>query len=274
MKASKLLIKYGGNAMINASLQKQIANVIYQLTQKGHQVCIVHGGGPFINQALHQADIESEFVLGQRKTSPEAMEEIQKTLIGEVNANLVGTFSHAGINAVGLSGLDSGMVRSKAKTLQVETTEGILEKVDLGRVGEITEINPNLVANLLVAGFTPIIACVASNSQGESMNVNADDFAGEMAAALKADYYISLTDVDGLYASYPDPDSIIASLCLKDIPSLYGSTVQGGMIPKVQSCERALRKGVHNVLILNGTKPEKLADFFTKGEITGTTLTH
>lgn len=275
MKPSKLLIKYGGNAMINASLQNQIAEVIFQLVQQGHQVCVVHGGGPFINQALSEAGISSEFIQGQRKTSPEAMVEIQKTLIGEVNANLTKAFSHAGTKTVGISGLDAKMVRVKQKLLHLGILEdGQNETADLGRVGEIETIQPNLVEHLISAGFVPIIACVAADKNGNSMNVNADDFAGAMAAAIQADYYISLTDVDGLYSNFPDPESIIKSIKLTDLTEMYGKTIQGGMIPKIQSCEKALRSGVKNVLILNGTKPSQLQDYFKNGSIAGTTLTH
>lgn len=275
MKPSKLLIKYGGNAMINASLQKQIAEVIFQLSQKGHQICVVHGGGPFINQALSEADISSEFIQGQRKTSPEAMVEIQKTLIGEVNANLTKVFSQAGTQAVGISGLDTGMVKVKSKTLRINhSEEEQIETIDLGRVGEIETIHPRLVDHLMAADFVPIIACVAADEKGHSMNVNADDFAGAMAAAIQADYYISLTDVDGLYSNFPDPSSIIKYIQLKDLTSLYGEAIQGGMIPKIQSCEKALHAGVKNVLILNGTKPVQLQEYFENGTLAGTTLTH
>ncbi|TVP52953.1 MAG: acetylglutamate kinase [Mongoliibacter sp.] len=274
MQASKLLIKYGGNAMINASLQNKIAEVIYKLKSQGHQVCVVHGGGPFINQSLSSADITSEFIQGQRKTSPEAMSEIQKTLIGEVNANLVVAFNKAGAKAVGLSGLDANMVVTTPKEVQIQAENGSISIAKLGRVGEISNITPGLTEHLMQSEYVPLIACVAADSEGNSMNVNADDFAGAMAAAIQADFYISLTDVDGLYEDYPNPDSIISSISLNELPSLYGQIIQGGMIPKIQSCEKALRHGVKNVLILNGTKPQQLEDFFNKGIKSGTTLTH
>ncbi|EOZ98051.1 Acetylglutamate kinase [Indibacter alkaliphilus LW1] len=144
----------------------------------------------------------------------------------------------------------------------------------MGRVGEIENIKPRLLENLMNADFVPVMACIARDKEGNSMNVNADDFAGAIAAAIQADFYISLTDVDGLYANYPDPKSILSEVKLDTLASLYGQVIQGGMIPKIQSCEKALKNGVKNVLILNGTQPSQLDDFFQKGIKSGTTLTH
>ncbi|SNS58329.1 N-acetylglutamate kinase [Belliella buryatensis] len=274
MHSSKLLIKYGGNAMVNQKIKSQIATALHHLRKAGHQIVLVHGGGPFINQALNQAGIHSEFVEGQRKTSPEAMEVVQRTLIGEVNADLVSLFSRHHLQAVGLSGFDANLVNVSAKKLQITHPNGELDHLDLGRVGEIETVNPTLIKSLVRDGFMPVIACVGSDAEGISYNINADDFAGEIAAAIKADYYISLTDVDGLYENYPDPKSILSEIALEQLPSLYGSIIQGGMIPKVQSCENALKKGVKNALILNGTEPEQLLAFFEKNQVLGTTITH
>lgn len=272
MLSSKLLIKYGGNAMINQQLQIQIAQTLKQLSDTGHEIVLVHGGGPFINRALEKAQINSEFIQGQRQTSPEAFKEIQKTLIGEVNANLVTTFSQYGVKAIGLSGLDNQTVTVKQKKLQLSLSDGTNEEVDLGRVGEITTINPELISTLSQNKFIPVMASIGADQNGLGYNINADDFAGEIAAAIKADYYISLTDVEGLYRHYPDPHSIVRTISLQELPQLYGSVIQGGMIPKIQSCENALKKGVKNALILNGTKPEQLLHYFETEEKIGTTI--
>lgn len=273
MPSSKLLIKYGGNAMINQELKVQIAQTLYRLKNAGHDIVLVHGGGPFINTALKKANIPSEFIEGQRQTSPEAMFEIQKTLIGEVNADLVKVFSRQGLKAVGMSGLDNQSVIVSPKKLQFNLSDGSLEEVDLGRVGQISSVDPALTQSLLQAKFLPIMACIAADTEGLSYNVNADDFAGEVAAAIEADYYISLTDVDGLYQNYPDPTSILNTISLSELPDLYGKIIQGGMIPKIQSLENALKKGVKNSLILNGTQPEQLLNYFEKGSTIGTTIT-
>jgi acetylglutamate kinase len=274
MHSSKLLIKYGGNAMVNQKLKSQIATTLQHLKKAGHQIILVHGGGPFINQALEQARIHSEFIQGQRKTSPEAMEVVQKTLIGEVNADLVSLFSKHQLHAVGLSGLDANLVKVSAKKIQVKQANGTIDQLDLGRVGEIETVQPILIESLNKDGFMPVIACIGTDAEGLSYNINADDFAGEIAAAIEADYYISLTDVDGLYENYPDPKSVLKEIALKQLPSFYGNIIQGGMIPKIQSCENALKKGVKNALILNGTKPEQLLQFFEKNQVLGTKITH
>ena len=274
MHSSKLLIKYGGNAMVNQKLKSQIAATLQHLKKAGHQIVLVHGGGPFINQALEQAKIHSEFIQGQRKTSPEAMEVVQKTLIGEVNADLVTLFSKHQLHAVGLSGLDANLVKVSAKKIQVKQANGTIDQLDLGRVGEIETVQPILIESLVKDGFMPVIACIGTDAEGLPYNINADDFAGEIAAAIEADYYISLTDVDGLYENYPDPKSVLKEIALKQLPSFYGNIIQGGMIPKIQSCENALKKGVKNALILNGTKPEQLLQFFEKNQVLGTKITH
>ncbi|EKB48654.1 acetylglutamate kinase [Cecembia lonarensis] len=274
MPSSKLLIKYGGNAMINQTLKLQIAQSLYRLKNAGHEIVLVHGGGPFINKALEKANIPSEFIEGQRQTSPEAMFEIQKTLKGEVNGDLVKVFSQQGLKAVGLSGLDNQTVLVSPKKLKLTLSDGIIDEIDLGRVGQITSVDPELILSLIEKKFLPILACIAADTEGLAYNVNADDFAGEVAASIQADYYISLTDVDGLYQNYPDPTSILRNISLGDLPNLYGKIIQGGMIPKIQSLENALKKGVKNALILNGTQPEQLLAYFEKGSTIGTTITH
>ncbi len=274
MPSSKLLIKYGGNAMINQELKIQIAQTLYRLKNAGHEIILVHGGGPFINKALEKVNVESQFIEGQRQTSPEAYAEIQKTLIGEVNADLVKIFSQQGLKAVGLSGLDNQSVLVEQKKLSLPLSDGKIDQVDLGNVGQIISVDPDLIFTLLQNKFTPIMACIAADVNGIGYNVNADDFAGELAASIGADYYISLTDVDGLYQNYPDPQSILSTLSLKELPNFYGTIIKGGMIPKIQSAENALKKGVKNALILNGTKPEQLLYYFEKGVKTGTTIKH
>jgi acetylglutamate kinase len=273
MPSSRLLIKYGGNAMINQELKVQIAQTLFRLKNAGHEIVLVHGGGPFINKALEKADIPSQFIEGQRQTSPKAMIEIQKTLIGEVNTDLVKVFSQQGLKAVGLSGLDNQSVLVSPKILTQNLSDGSTEEIALGRVGQITSVDPELILSIMERNFLPILACIATDNEGLAYNVNADDFAGEVAAAIQADYYISLTDVDGLYQNYPDPDSLLFSLTVEDLPRLYGSTIQGGMIPKIQSLENALQKGVKNALILNGTRPEQLLAYFENGTKIGTTIT-
>ena len=269
MPKQRILIKYGGNAMINPQLQQEIAAQIFKLQDAGFEVVMVHGGGPFINKALEKAAINSQFIDGLRVTEAIAFAEIQKALIGEVNANLISTLNHNKLKAIGLSGKDAGMVL--AKKYQHKSAEGDI--VDLGLVGEITTIDDSLINLLCEAGYVPVVACVADGADGTSYNINADTFAGKLAAAVKAEQLIVLTDVDGLFLNYPDPASIIRELDKNAVNEHMGSTIQGGMIPKIQSCMLALKEGVGKAIILNGTKPEQIAKYVIDNEKIGTTLT-
>lgn len=233
---------------------------------------LVHGGGPFINKALKEAAIHSEFVDGQRRTSKEALLVIERTLKGEVNGSLVNVFNRIGLKAVGLSGKDGQMVLAEKKWHHIVQESGESSQVDLGQVGEVREVNPQLLHLLLDGGFTPIITCIASDNDGNDYNINGDVFAGKVAAALKVEDYIVLTDVDGLYLNYPDPSSIVHQLNLDQLSSYYGTAISGGMIPKIESCEAAVRAGVKRAVILNGTKPEQISDYILKNQQIGTTL--
>ncbi|HLW19546.1 MAG TPA: acetylglutamate kinase [Cyclobacteriaceae bacterium] len=271
MTRRKVLIKYGGNAMINESLKKKIATQIKTLLDHHIQVVLVHGGGPFINKALKEAGIASQFFDGQRQTTKEALTVIERTLKGEVNSSLVNIFNHAGLNAVGLSGKDGQIVLARKK-LNIPNDSSGTTALDLGQVGEVETVNIKLLNLLLEGGYTPILTCIASDEEGNDFNINGDVFAGKIASALEVDDYIVLTDVDGLYLDYPDPASIIHQLALQDLPSYYQTVVVGGMIPKIESCEAAVLAGVKRAVILNGTRPEQIGDYILKNQIIGTTL--
>lgn len=263
MTKPKILIKYGGNAMTNSQLQMDICRNVAQLTQKGFAPIVVHGGGPFINAALEKANIKSEFIEGHRYTSAQAMVEIEKTLIGEVNASLVSSFLAAGAKPVGLSGKSGRTVIARKRTHQ--SKDGNIS--DLGQVGDADSVNTELIELLSQNDFIPVFSCVATDEEGNSYNVNADMLAGSIAAAVAAEAYIVLTDVDGLYRNFPDPDSIIKELSLKEMTELYGNVISGGMIPKMESCEIALNGGAKSAVILNGTKPEQLVQYFEQGTL-------
>ncbi len=269
MSKQRILIKYGGNAMISPQLQQEIAAQIFKLQEAGNEVVMVHGGGPFINKALEKAAIKSQFVDGLRVTEAIAFAEIQKALIGEVNADLISTLNQNKLKAVGLSGKDGGMVQ--AKKYQHQSADG--SKVDLGLVGAITLIDDSLINLLCSAGYVPVVACVADGTDGTSYNINADTFAGKLAAAIHADQLIVLTDVDGLFLRFPDPESIIHELNEAAVKEHMGSTIQGGMIPKIQSCMLALNEGVRKAIILNGTKPAQISEYVIENKKIGTTLT-
>jgi acetylglutamate kinase len=259
--------------MSNEILKEEIAFKIKSIVEEGIQVIVVHGGGPFINRSLQQAGIRSEFYDGQRHTTTEALAHIEKTLKGEVNCSLVNIFNKTGLKAVGLSGKDGQMVMAKKRWHLSTDESGMEARIDLGQVGDVQKVNTKLLRLLLDQGFTPVITCIASDEEGNDYNINADLFAGKMAAALEVDDYIVLTDVDGLFSNYPDTSSIVHQLTLDELSTYYHSVIVGGMIPKIESCEGAINAGVERAVILNGTKPEQITDYILKNQPIGTTLT-
>ncbi len=253
-----LLFKYGGNAMSDDRLKKTILQNIGKLKDKNVHIVIVHGGGPFIKQALENAKIKSEFIDGQRQTSPEAFEHVEMALKGKVNSQLVRIINSLGYNAVGLSGQDGQSVVAKKRQHKTMVNDQ-LKPVDLGRVGDVSHVNPELIKLLLQNEYIPVISCTAADKTGIGYNINADMFAGHLAGALHADQYIVLTDVDGLMQDKDDPSTLMNEIKLQQLKALVDNgTIQGGMIPKIESCEIALKSGAHTARIINGTKPDQI----------------
>jgi len=266
-----ILFKYGGNAMIDEGLKKQVLQNICNLKKQGYDVVIVHGGGPFIKHALEKARIESEFIDGHRKTTREAFEYVEMALKGKVNGNLVSLANTMGFRAVGLSGKDGRTVIA-SKRIHNRMLDGKEEQVDLGQVGNVAKIDPRLIQSLLKDDFIPVITCIADDLEGNGFNINADIFAGHMAGALKAEQYIVLTDVDGLLKEKDDPSSLIRNINLSDTHRLLSENIiQGGMIPKVESCEIALNSGAKSARIINGTRPGQINDIINN-QNTGTLI--
>jgi acetylglutamate kinase len=252
------VFKYGGNAMIDEKLKKEILQNICSLSEEGDHVVIVHGGGPFIKEALEEAKIESEFIDGHRKTSMEAFSYVEMALKGKVNGNLVSMINALGYKAVGLSGKDGRMVVA-TKRLHQREVNGELEEIDLGQVGDVASIDPDLIRTLLSRDYIPVITCLADDRSGNGYNINADMFAGHLAGSLRASRYIVLTDVDGLLRNKDQPSSLISDLNLTETNRLLeDQVISGGMIPKVASCEIAINKGVELARIINGTRPDQI----------------
>lgn len=266
-----LLFKYGGNAMTNNKLKNQVLSAILALKSQGYQIVIVHGGGPFIEKALSNAKIVSEFIDGHRKTSTEALEHIEMALKGQVNGNVVSLINSMGYRAVGLSGKDGAFVTAKKRVYQRITAEKT-EDLDLGQVGDVLEIDTKLIHLLLENDYIPVVTCLAMDKEGNDYNINADMFAGELAGALKVKDYIILTDVDGLLMDKDDPKSLISELRITEIKKLVEQKIiQGGMLPKMESCAKALSKGASAAKIINGTKPEQISQLSQNLAI-GTTI--
>lgn len=266
-----ILFKYGGNAMTNIALQAQILEQICSLKAKGINVVIVHGGGPFIKEALQKANIESDFIDGHRVTTPEALKYVEMALKGQVNGNLVSLINSLGYNAVGLSGKDGKMVIAQ-KRWHHRLNNGITESIDIGLVGDVESVDTTLLDILLQNDYIPVITCLANDKNGESFNINGDMFAGHIAGALQVRDYVVLTDVDGLLKDISDPASLIDILPANEIKNLIDTgIIAGGMLPKVESCTIALAKGAKTARILNGTKPEQVAALASENPV-GTSL--
>ena len=266
-----VLIKYGGNAMLNHDVQRDVADSIFRLHEQGASVVVVHGGGPFIAKMLKKANIESEFIDGLRKTTPEALKYVELALKGEVNSDLVAIFNRAGLRAVGLSGKDGRMVIAR-KHVHLSERDGEMVECDLGQVGDVDRIDTTLVRSLVDAGYLPVITCIATGDDGMDYNINADLFAGHLAGALGVDRFIVLTDVDGVMRDVDDPDSRIDSLHVEELDTLSRDVIQGGMIPKLDSCRIAIESGAGKACIINGTRPDSILEATSGDRFKGTLI--
>lgn len=268
------LIKYGGNAMTHPHLKIAILQGICQLKTQGHAVVLVHGGGPFIQQALDKARIHTAFVGGHRQTPAEALEPVETALKITVNSDLVRHLQGLGEKAVGLSGQDGNLLRARKRFHREQSPGGEWVHHDLGHVGDVDSIDPTLIQVLLQNDFLPVITCLANDQQGERYNINADLFAGHLAGALQVKEFLILTDVDGLLENRHDPHSLIPQLRLAELKTKQESgTIQGGMIPKLEACAVALQTGAQQARIINGTQPEQLTALLHNPQI-GTLITH
>ena len=258
--------------MINEQLKRNVLANICALKEKCYNVVIVHGGGPFIQQTLDKAGIESEFIDGHRKTTSQALEYVEMSLKGKVNGDLVRLINSFGYKAVGLSGKD-GKTVTGIKRRHQQKIDGVQKEVDLGHVGDVAEVNTMLLNTLLENDFIPVLASLTSDNEGNDYNINADMFAGHIAGKLNVNQYIVLTDVDGLLMKKDDPSSIIKNIKLRDVNSLISKNIiQGGMIPKMESCEIALNNGADSARIINGTKPEQILSSMENDSV-GTLIT-
>ena len=247
-----IVVKYGGNAMTDDALKRAFAEDIAFMRFAGFKPVVVHGGGPQISAMLDRLGIASEFRGGLRVTTPEAMDVVRMVLVGQVQRELVGLINEHGPLAVGLSGEDAGLFTAEQTNTIVDG-----EEVDLGLVGEVTKVRPEAVLDLVEAGRIPVISSVAPDINGTVHNVNADSAAAALAVALDASKLVVLTDVDGIYGSWPDPDSLLSHLTLMDAKDLLG-TVDAGMIPKLEACIRAVEQGVPQAHVIDGRKPHSL----------------
>lgn len=263
-----MVIKYGGNAMVNEELRQAFAEDIVFLHHAGIRPVVVHGGGPQINGMLDRLGIASEFKGGLRVTTPEAMDVVRMVLTGQVGRELVGLINSHGPYAVGLSGEDGGLLRAVRTGTVVDG-----EEVDLGLVGEVVGVNPSAILDILEAGRIPVISTVAPEiddaglGTGQVLNVNADTAAAALAEALGASKLVILTDVEGLYSNWPDRTSLISSLTAAELRDLLPG-LESGMIPKMAACLKAVDGGVERAHIVDGRLPHSmLLEVFTTAGI-------
>lgn len=256
-----VVIKYGGNAMINQDLMVSVLEDITLLKYVGVNPVIVHGGGPVISENLKKLNLESDFYQGLRVTNKEIMEVVEQALLGKVNSQIVSLANLAGNKAVGLSGKDNNLIQAKKYELE--------DGFDLGHVGEIKKINPEILITMIDNGYLPIVAPVGVDEAGMSYNINADLVAGELAAALGAEKLILLTNVEGILDNPEDKNSLISRLKVAEAQEMIkDGKIVGGMIPKVDSCITALNKGVNRTHILDGRIPHALLlEIFTESGI-------
>ena len=271
-RGKTFVIKYGGNAMIDETLKQGFAQDVVLLRYIGINPVIVHGGGPQIGSIMERMGKKPAFVSGQRVTDEETMDIVEMVLGGKVNKEIVNLINQTGGKAVGLTGKDGGLIQAKKLNMTKKSvTTGETEIVDLGLVGEVTEIRPGAILALEQGGFIPVIAPVGAGDKGETYNINADLVAGAIAGALKAEKLILLTDQAGIL----DKDkNLVPTLNKKKVETLIKSgTIAGGMLPKTKSCFEALDAGCSKVHIIDGRVPHALLlEIFTKEGI-GTEIT-
>lgn len=241
-----VVVKYGGNAMIREDLQRSFAADIVFLRLAGLRPVVVHGGGPQISSMLDRLGVASEFRGGYRVTTPEAMDVVRMVLTGQVQREIVGYINEHGPFAVGISGEDAHLFTAHRRLADVAG-----QAVDIGLVGDITEVRPAFVEALLDDGFIPVVSSIGLGVRGEIYNVNADAAAGALAAALHAEKLIMLTDVDGLYADWPASDEVIRTVYASELAAMLPG-LDSGMLPKMQACLDAVLAGVPRAHVIDG----------------------
>ena len=257
-----VVVKYGGNAMVNHLLKEQVMEDIVLLWLIGVKVVLVHGGGPEISETMAQLGKKAEFVDGLRVTDKETVDIVQMVLAGKINKTLVNLLEMKGGRAMGISGIDGRLIEAEFKDER------------LGYVGNITQIHIQPVLDLLEKGYIPVISTVACDEQGNTYNINGDTAAAYVAGALQAERLIMMTDIAGILADRENPETLIPQITVDQAKKLYASgVISGGMIPKVDCCIEALQRGVNNVVIMDGRIPHSILMELLTDEGAGTMVT-
>ncbi len=257
-----VVVKYGGNAMINEKLKMQVMQDIALLQLIGVKIVLVHGGGPEINDIMNRLGKEAVFVDGLRVTDKETMDIVQMVLAGKVNKTLVNLLEKSGGKAMGISGMDGHLIESRIKDER------------LGYVGEIVKIHISPVVDLLEKGYIPVISTIGCDKDGNAYNINGDTAAAFIAGALQAERLIMMTDIDGILRDKDDPTTLIPKITISEARALYDEgVISGGMIPKVECCIEAINEGVNNVVIMDGRVSHSILMELLTDEGAGTMVT-
>ncbi|MFC3690291.1 acetylglutamate kinase [Aquipuribacter hungaricus] len=269
LQGALVVVKYGGNAMVDDELKAAFAADVVFLRLAGLRPVVVHGGGPQISAMLDRLGIASEFRGGYRVTTPEAMDVVRMVLTGSVGRELVGLVNAHGPYAVGMSGEDAGLLTARRRAVTVAADDGSTEEVDVGLVGDVVGVDASAVRDLLDAGRVPVVSSVAPEVDehgvltGQVLNVNADSAAAALAVELGASRLVVLTDVEGLYASWPDRSSLLSEVSADDLEQMLPG-LQSGMVPKMAGCLAAVRGGVPRAYVVDGRRPHSmLVEVFT-----------
>ena len=262
-----IVIKYGGSAMVDKTARKQFIKDVVLMKYIGINPVIVHGGGPEINEMLKKVGKESKFIEGNRMTDEETVEIVEMVLSGKVNKGIVADINKYGGKAIGISGKDDNMILVRQKYIEEKSEDSEeIKKIDIGFVGEIENINTEIIKVLEKSDYIPVISSIGTDKNGQTYNINADYVAGEIAGKLNADRMIFLTDVDGILLDYNDKQTLIDEIDVYHVNKLIEKgVISGGMLPKVNTCLKAIKKGVENVIILNGKLEHSLLlELFTE----------
>lgn len=254
LRGKVFVIKYGGSIMDNEAAQEAFIEDLIFLTNLGIKIVIVHGGGPEINRWLARTNIENRFVKGLRVTDSATMEIVEMVLSGNVNKKLSSNLSRKGLNAIGISGKDSNLIKAKKKYVYENGN-----KLDIGFVGQVTSINKKVILGLLKNNYIPVISPIGGDEDGNSYNINADYAASFISGVLRAEKLLVMTDIDGVYKDIKDPSSMLPSITIDEIKEYTDcGIISGGMIPKLECCIDALDKGTKSVHLIDGRKEHNL----------------
>lgn len=257
-----IVVKYGGNAMVDDELKAAFAKDMVLLRTIGARPVVVHGGGPQINQMLERLGLEGEFKGGFRVTTPEVMDVVRMVLFGQVGRDLVGLINSHGPYAVGTSGEDAGLFTAEKRYVEVDG-----HQVDIGNVGNIVNVNPEALIDIIEAGRIPVVSTIAPDNHGEVYNINADIAAGALASAIGAERLLVLTNIEGLYKDWPDRDSLISTIEVDELTQLLPN-LDSGMIPKMEACLNAVHGGVNAAHVIDGRVAHSVVlELLTEGGI-------